>query len=258
MVSDHWSFDHWTFTDVHLEFLEADGLDITQLPTPQGGEDDRVWMPDLKGIFSVSSSKEIVRQKYPPMEGTSLLWRKEMHPVLAARNWKFTRGICAIYDFLQSRFKVPLAKKCCLCGIAAETLEHVLFSYSFAARAWTWITHIFGLIPNNNLVTSYKASKGMIQMVRELWLLANLVIKSELWALRNKGIFDQKKPNWNMFFKRVLKLIQDSSVRLKGYMKNCAEDVVNLDYFRVHHRRVKFQQPIECFWHPHETNEIQL
>ncbi|XP_026383885.1 uncharacterized protein LOC113279409 [Papaver somniferum] len=215
-------------------------------------------MPDLKGVFTVSSAKELVRQKYPIMEGSSLLWRKEIHPVLAAQNWKFMRGVCATYDLLEARFKIPLASKCCLCGIAEETLDHVLFSCSFAARAWTWISQIFGLTPNNNRIICFKAAKGKSQMVRELWLLANLVIKSELWALRNKGVFEQKKPNWNMFFKHVLKLIQDYSVRLKGYMNNCAEDIVILDYFRVQHRWVKFQQPIECFWHPPENNEIQL
>ncbi|XP_026420068.1 uncharacterized protein LOC113316050 [Papaver somniferum] len=166
-------------------------------------------MPDLKGVFRVSSAKEIVRQKYPSLERTSLLWRKEIHPVLAAQNWKFLRGICATYDLLQSRFKIPLASKCHLCGIAEENLEYVLFSCSFAARAWTWISQIFGLTPKNNLVISYKAATRRSQMVRDLWLLANLVIKSELWALRNKVVFEHKKPNWNMFFKRVLKLVQD-------------------------------------------------
>ncbi|XP_026399721.1 uncharacterized protein LOC113295604 [Papaver somniferum] len=195
MVSDHWFVDHWTFIDAQLDHFIAAGVNIDQLPTPQGGEDNRIWMPDLKGVFSVSSAKELVRQKYPILEGTSLIWKTEVHPVLAAQ-----RGVCATYELIKSRFKIPLANKCCMCGNVEETLDHVLFSCSFAARAWSWLSQIFGVTPDNNLVTSYKATKGRSQMVRDLWLLANLVIKSELWDVRNMGIFERNKPNWNMFF----------------------------------------------------------
>ncbi|XP_026400439.1 uncharacterized protein LOC113296346 [Papaver somniferum] len=41
-------------------------------------------------------------------------------------------------------------------------------------------------------------------------------------------------------------------------MRNNAEDVIILDYFRVNHRRVKFLQPTGCFWEPPEENDIQL
>ncbi|XP_026455614.1 uncharacterized protein LOC113356634 [Papaver somniferum] len=152
-------------------------------------------MPDLKGVFSVSSAKELVRNKFPKVERASLIWRKEIHPVLAAQNWKFLRGICATHDLIKERFKIPIASRCCLCGIEEETLDH--------------------------------ATSGRSQMVWELWLLANLVFKSELWALRNKGVFEQKKLYWNVFLKSVLK-------------------------------RVKWQQPKEYFWHPRESNEILL
>ncbi|XP_026455602.1 uncharacterized protein LOC113356626 [Papaver somniferum] len=184
-------------------------------------------MPDLKGVFSVSSAKELVRNKFPKVERASLIWRKEIHPVLAAQNWKFLRGICATHDLIKERFKIPIASRCCLCGIEEETLDHVLFSCSFATRAWNWISQIFDLIPNSNLIISCKATSGRSQMVWELWLLANLVFKSELWALRNKGVFEQKKLYWNVFLKSVLK-------------------------------RVKWQQPKEYFWHPRESNEILL
>ncbi|XP_026399735.1 uncharacterized protein LOC113295618 [Papaver somniferum] len=132
------------------------------------------------------------------------------------------------------------------------------FACTFAGRAWNWIADVFDLIPNANLVVSCKAAKGKSAMIRDLWLIANLVIRSELWAVRNKAVFLRQHPNWSIFFKRVLKLIQDYVLRLKSFMRNSAEDVIILDFFRVNHRRVKFLQPTECFWEPPEENEIQL
>lgn len=95
-------------------------------------------------------------------------------------------------------------------------------------------------------------------MIRDLWLLENMVIRSKLWAVRNKSIFEQKQANWSVFFKRVLNLIQDYSIRIKGHMRNCPDDVILLDYFRVKHRSVKFVQPVECYWQPPDCNELQL
>ncbi|XP_026378707.1 uncharacterized protein LOC113273159 [Papaver somniferum] len=137
-------------------------------------------------------------------------------------------------------------------------MEHVLFQCSFEARAWLWISNTFGLTANFELVVSFRAAKSRIKIVLDMWLVENLVFRSELWAMRNNYVFDRKKMNWNIFYKRVLNLIQDYSLRLKGDMKNCAEDIVLLDYFRVAHRRVKHQDPVEFFWNPPEDNELQI
>ncbi|XP_026399073.1 uncharacterized protein LOC113294917 [Papaver somniferum] len=126
----------WVIPDIHLQRMLAAVLEIDKLPTPSGGEDYRVWMPDISIEFSVSSATSIVRQKYPNLEGASFIWRKEIHPVLAAQNWKFLRGACATFDLIQGRFKIQLANKCFLCDSAEEFLDHVLFHCSFAARAW--------------------------------------------------------------------------------------------------------------------------
>ncbi|XP_026399658.1 uncharacterized protein LOC113295544 [Papaver somniferum] len=253
LVSDILHDGRWEIPVEHLQRMTAAGLDVSQLPAPLDGADSRIWMPELKGNFTVNSARELIRQKFSKFPGASLLWRKEVHPTLAAQNWKFLRSACATYDIIQSRFQIHLANRCSLCGVADETLDHILFQCTFAGRAWNWIADVFDLIPNANLVVSCKEAKGKSAMIRDLWLIANLVIRSELWTMRNKAVFLRQHPNWSIFFKRVLKLIQDYVVRL-----NNAEYVIILDYFRVNHRRVKFLQPTECFWEPPEENEIQL
>ncbi|XP_026455672.1 uncharacterized protein LOC113356677 [Papaver somniferum] len=258
LVSDCYRDNQWVFPENHLNCLLAAGVDMHNLPLPDGGEDKRVWMPNFSGDFSVSSAKELIRQKHGSFNAASMLWRKEIHPRLAAQNWKFIRGACATLDIIQSRFKIHLANKCVLCETEEESLEHILFHCSFAARAWSWISGIFGMTANFNIVASFKAAKGRSAIVHDLWLVANLVIRSELWAMRNKCIFEKQKPGWGLFSKRVLKLIQEYSVRLKGFMRNSVEDMVLLDYFRVVHRSVRHQQPIEVLWQPPELNEILI
>ncbi|XP_026454896.1 uncharacterized protein LOC113356096 [Papaver somniferum] len=191
LVSDVLVDNQWVIHEAHLNLLLVTGLYVNQLPIIVGGNDMRIWMPEYKGEFTVSSAKNLIRKRYNMLEGASLIWRKEIHPTLAAQNWKFIRKACATYDLIRDIFKIQLAKKCSLCGTAEETLEH--------------------------------AARSRSRMIRDLWLLANLVIRSELWSVRNKVVFEHKQANWSVFFKSV-----------------------------------KFVQPVECFWHPPDQNELQL
>ncbi|XP_026448425.1 uncharacterized protein LOC113348777 [Papaver somniferum] len=201
LVSDCYRDNQWVFPENHLNCLLAAGVDMHNLPLRNGGEDKRVRMPNFSGDFSVSSAKELIRQKHGSFNAASMLWRKEIHPKLAAQNWKFIRGACATLDIIQSRFRIHLANKCVLCETEEVSLEHILFLCSFAARAWSWISGIFGMTTNFNIVDSFKAAKGRSAIVRDLWLVANLVIRSELWAIRNKCFFEKHKPSWGLFLK---------------------------------------------------------
>ncbi|XP_026417275.1 uncharacterized protein LOC113312753 [Papaver somniferum] len=139
-----------------------------------------------------------------------------------------------------------------------ESLEHILWSCSFAARAWSWISGVFGLLPHQNLLVSYKAAKSRSRMVKDLWLLAILVIRSELWMTRNGFVYGNQRVSWLFFQNKVSNQIHEYSVRLKGYMYNSQEDLQLLSFFRVRHRRVKHAVPKECFWEPPGSNELML
>ncbi|XP_026459759.1 uncharacterized protein LOC113360466 [Papaver somniferum] len=153
---------------------------------------------------------------------------------------------------------MEMPTKCYLCSSAEESMEHIFWSCSFAAKAWSWLADVFDLLPHANLMTAYKAAKGCSRMKKDLWLISILVVRSELWYTRNKKAFENKKPNWPLFFKRVLYQIQQYSVHLKGDMKNTCGDVRILEYFRVRHRRIKQHVPIECVWTPPAEGELLL
>ncbi|XP_026399656.1 uncharacterized protein LOC113295542 [Papaver somniferum] len=215
-------------------------------------------MPDLKGAFSVKSARDLVRNKYPILEEARLLWKRVVHPSLAAQNWKFVRGACATLDKVRSIFKIALASRCSICQTEEESLEHVIWSCRCAKQAWEWMEGIFKLTPHYNLIAANNVAKGCSRMVKDLWLVSILVLRSELWYQRNKMVYEKKKPCWNFFQKRVFNLIHEYSSRMKGFMFNPIEELQILNFFRVKCRRVKFMDPLECRWYTLVHNQILL
>ncbi|XP_026399696.1 uncharacterized protein LOC113295580 [Papaver somniferum] len=132
MVSTFLSNNEWQLQGNHIKNLLRAGMDLNNLPTPQGGDDHRVWMPEMRGNFTVSSAKQLIRKKYNVLDVYGLLWSKVIHPNLAAQNWKLVREACATQDKIRIRCKVNLANKCYLCKSDEESLEHILWSCSFA------------------------------------------------------------------------------------------------------------------------------
>ncbi|XP_026443385.1 uncharacterized protein LOC113343412 [Papaver somniferum] len=248
----------WQPEGVHMHDLVSAGVYLESLPRRHTGSDRKIWMPDLKGLFSVKSARELVRMRYPVLEETNLLWKSVVHPSLAVQNWKFVRGACATLDKVKSRFKIALPSRCSVCQIEEESLEHVLRSCSAANRAWHWLAGIFHIIPHYNLLAANKEAKERSRMVKDLWLVSILVLRSELCYQRNKMVYEKKKPCWTFFKKRVFNLIHEYSARMTGYMFNKVEDLEILNFFRVKCRRVKMLEPVECFWQPHMHNLLLL
>ncbi|XP_026455656.1 uncharacterized protein LOC113356663 [Papaver somniferum] len=257
-VNDIIMQDQWQLEGVHMHDLVSAGVVLESLPRRHTGSDRKIWMPELKGLFSVKSARELVRTRYPVLEEANLLWKNVVHPYLAAQNWKFARGACATLDKVKSRFKIALPSRCSVCQIEEESLEHVLWSCSASKHAWQWLADIFHIIPHYNLLAANKEAKGRSRMVKDLWLVSILVLLSELWYQRNKMVYEKKKPCWTFFKKRVFNLIHEYSARMTGCMFNKVEDLEILNFFRVECRRVKMLEHVECFWQPHMQNQLLL
>ncbi|XP_026428609.1 uncharacterized protein LOC113324502 [Papaver somniferum] len=224
-----------------MHYLVSSDVDLESFPRRHTGSDRKIWMPDLKGLFSVKCARELVRMRYPVLEEADLLWKSVVHPSLTAQNWMFVRGACATLDKIEE-----------------ESLEHVLWSGSATNRAWQWLEGIFHIIPHYNLLAANKKAKGRSRMVKDLWLVSILVLRSELWYQRNKMVYEKKKPCWTFFKKRVFNLIHEYSARMTGYMFNKVEDLEILNFFRVKCHRVKMLEPVECFWQPPMHNQLLL
>ncbi|XP_026428517.1 uncharacterized protein LOC113324413 [Papaver somniferum] len=151
-----------------------------------------------------------------------------------------------------------MSTMCRLCRKSCETLSHITWHCRVARRIWAWVDGIFKLDPNEDLVDSYKAAKGQSRMIKNLWLVANLAIVTELWKLRNKSYFDNMVVQWLGFKGRVYQVIRDNSITMKGHMHNTLEELRILNYFKVQHRSCKTSTPIEISWTPPNQDEIMI
>ncbi|XP_026445717.1 uncharacterized protein LOC113346399 [Papaver somniferum] len=114
------------------------------------------------------------------------------------------------------------------------------------------------VIKKTGLVASYKAAKGRSRMIKDMWLVANLAIVTELWKLRNKVYFEDVVVQWSGFKGRVYQVIRENSIRIKGYMYNTLDDLRILNCFRVQYRSCKISLPKEVTWNPPNQDEIML
>ncbi|XP_026396032.1 uncharacterized protein LOC113290663 [Papaver somniferum] len=218
-VSDIFVNGAWSLNEESRNNLLVLGIEEADLPFPLNDDDCQVWMPSATGQFTVKAAKSLICKRYGKLEGTNLLWRQSVHPSLEARNWKILRGARATLDQVRSRFKIQVVNKCCLCNNAEESLDHLLWNCRFAVMAWSWISEIFGVQSHMNLTSAYKAVRGRSCMIKELWLLAVLVVQSELLQTRNPFVYENKQ---------------------------------------VSRRQVKLHEPVECRWVPTELGELML
>ncbi|XP_026428430.1 uncharacterized protein LOC113324329 [Papaver somniferum] len=108
------------------------------------------------------------------------------------------------------------------------------------------------------MVAFYKAAKGRNRMIKDLWLVANLAIVTELWKLRNKAYFEVMAVQWLGFKGRIYQVIRDNSIRMNSHMFNNVEELRILNYFKVQHRSCKISTPIEACWSPPNHDEIMI
>lgn len=250
---------NWAIPDSIKTIMEGAGVVIQAIPKPSGDADTRVWTLDKKGQFTVKSARLHLRKKYEPLPEASLVWKSVVHPAMSAQYWKLMHSVCCTTsDRVQRILQIPLVSRCVSCNRDGETLNHILWDCSFAERVWDWIVGIFAIQPHHNLVQSYKSAKGKSRMFKDLWLVANIAIRCELWRRRNKLLYDNQTTHWTQFKMRVYTIISNGSIRMKGHMFNNCEELRVLNYFGVRHRSVKQIIPIECSWRPPDQEELLL
>ncbi|XP_026459430.1 uncharacterized protein LOC113360098 [Papaver somniferum] len=175
----------------------------------------------------------------------TLFNRQVVHPTLSVQYWKiWQKQCCATEDNVIKKTGRSMATFCRLCRKSEETMSHVTWHCRVAKRIWAWAAKNFNLWPKEDLVASYKVAKGRSMMIKDLWLVANLAITTELWKMRNKG--------------RVYQVIRDNSIQMRGHMYNTQEDFRILNYFRVQHRSSKFSTPKAVSWLPPNPGEIMI
>ncbi|XP_026416903.1 uncharacterized protein LOC113312360 [Papaver somniferum] len=249
----------WAIPQATRNLMLRCNIDEDNLPIIDVGDEYKIWDLDKKCVFSVKSAKAAINSPTAIQPCAALFSRKVVHPSLGVQYWKiWTKQCCATDDNIIKKTGRSLASMYRLCRKNCETLSHITWHCSFARRIWAWAAGIFSIQPNEDLVSSYQVAKGRSRMIKNLWLVTNLAIVTELWKTRNKAYFENAPIHWLGFKGRVYQMIRDNSIRMKGHMFNNVEDLRILNYFRVQHRSCKISIPLEIRWFPPNPDEIMI
>ncbi|XP_026428870.1 uncharacterized protein LOC113324796 [Papaver somniferum] len=249
----------WVIPEKTRELMIRCNIDVENLPVIAGAEDYKIWDLDSKGVFSVKSAKAALKLPAEVVPCANLFSRQVVHSTLCVQYWKiWAKQCCASEDNIIKKTGRSMPTLCRLCRKSGETLSHITWHCRVARRIWAWVAGVFKLDPKEDLVDSYKAAKGRSRMIKDLWLVANLAIVTELWKLRNKAYFENMTFQWLGFKGRVYQVIGDNSIRMKGHMHNNLEELRILNYFKVRHISCKTSTPIEISWSLPDQDEIMI
>ncbi|XP_026459876.1 uncharacterized protein LOC113360595 [Papaver somniferum] len=186
----------WVIPEKTRDLMIRCNIDVENLPVIAGGEDYKIWDLDSKGVFSVKSAKAALRTPAEVVPCANLFTRQVVHPTLSVQYWKIrAKQCCASEDNIIKKTGRSMPTMCRLCRKSCESLSHITWHCRVARRIWAWVAGIFKLQPSEDLVDLYKVAKGRSRMIKDLWLVANLAIVTELWKLRNKSYFDNMQFN---------------------------------------------------------------
>ncbi|XP_026435814.1 uncharacterized protein LOC113333603 [Papaver somniferum] len=193
-----------------IDLMIRCNIDVENLPVIAGGEDYKIWDLDSKGVFLVKSAKVALKMPAEFVPCANLFTRQVVHPTLSVQYWKiWAKQCCASEENIIKKTGRSMPTMCRLCRKSCETLSHITLHCRVARRIWAWVAGIFKLDPSEDLVDSYKAAKGRSRMIKDMWLVANLAIVTELWKLRNKSYFDNMFGQWPGFKGRVYQIMQN-------------------------------------------------
>ncbi|KAF9589112.1 hypothetical protein IFM89_019162 [Coptis chinensis] len=136
--------DQWKLPVNFIHLLQHHGIEMVTFQVPPSVDEDQiVWSPDSKGVFSVSSAYAQVREKMNKIGWHSILRNGYVHLRTAATSWKLLHN-CAATDAKMQRRGIRIASVCCMCFKDTDELMHLLWACDFARSLWPWLATRFG------------------------------------------------------------------------------------------------------------------
>ncbi|XP_028125322.1 uncharacterized protein LOC114322241 [Camellia sinensis] len=162
------------------------------------GQDSLVWdCPRSKDIFTVSSFygrlvqdgfAQDVARVYP----WSGVWLSGSPSKVAFFVWSASLGGVLTIDNLIHQGHI-LVNWCCLCGRAAESVDHLLMLCPVSSRLWMLMIAVFGLVwvQSGSVLTVVQSWAGgrVGRRRRKAWLLAAHCLMWIIWLERNRRVF---------------------------------------------------------------------
>ncbi|KAF9604937.1 hypothetical protein IFM89_011304 [Coptis chinensis] len=146
------------------------GIDTATFRVPPSTDEDQiVWSPDSKGVFSFRSAYAQVREKQNRIGWHRTLWNDYVHPRTAATAWKLMHN-CAATDAKMQRRGIRTAAVCCMYFKDTDELLHLLWACEFARSLWSWLAAKFGFRDTfQSTREAVSMAKGCSTTIRHMW-----------------------------------------------------------------------------------------
>ncbi|XP_026411080.1 uncharacterized protein LOC113306349 [Papaver somniferum] len=145
-----------------------------------------------------------------------------------------------------------------LCKNDEESLHYILWDCPAAQQCWQWLAGFFHTRAVDDFKTCYKALSGRSSMDKNLWLLAIMVTKSELWKARNAICFEGGQINFLNLKTNILLQTSGYSRRIKSFMFNNQDDLFLVRVFNVQHKKVRSIIMVACERRPPDEYSLIL
>ena len=172
------------FADLLGELYKLRGIGV--------GEDEIRWLGFRSGVFSVSSFYQLLaRERF--VEGPwRVVWLTGITPKVSFFVWTAALNRILTIDNLMRRGWV-MVNRCCMCGLAEETVDHLLLHCIAAYQLWSLVYSIFGIVwvqPGSVASVLWSWAGGRVgKRRRKAWLFVPHCLMWLIWLERNRRTF---------------------------------------------------------------------
>ncbi|XP_026441939.1 uncharacterized protein LOC113341171 [Papaver somniferum] len=129
-------------------------------------------------------------------------------------------------------------------------MDHLLWHCSFSVEIWSWLSNIFEVSIPQSFDNIWKRSKNKNPIIKEAWITAACFVIKEFLFQKNNKLFEEIKPNIHQFKKRIIQMVSEGGLRMKGTEWNQNYDLHIIEFFKLGCKQSKFQCIKSCYWIP--------
>ncbi|XP_026454411.1 uncharacterized protein LOC113355700 [Papaver somniferum] len=196
------------------------------------GNDSIIWNLHSSGMFNNAKAVEKIRHKEDKVDWSYYIWRKSLHPTISSNIWKLLQGVY-VNDDMKRKQGYEMPSRCCICKSEKDFMEHTLWLCEFSVQVWNWLGNMFQFPMPYSFSEVFSAAKQHSPIIDEVWIISACTVIKELWFQRNRVFFEGGDVNIHGFKHRVMKIVQDHGVRIKGVRWNNDYENQILSHFKI-------------------------
>lgn len=185
-------WDHDLVRDI---FNSEDATRILNIPLSYTPNDDSwLWLEDEKGKYTVKSGYRLLRKLQQQIPSTSMsfnwlkLWSLPMPPKVKNFIWRALQNCIPTFENLRGK-NVEVYPICPVCIEDVESLEHILFSCSFAQHCWQLSKQVIHFALDTTVLQRFHNFFASLNS-KELELLCS--VAWSIWSHRNGVVWDHR------------------------------------------------------------------